>query len=71
MVQFIPGMNSFSFGAWRPVVQSADSPAVKEVTGVPAAVTPDTIWKTYQVMYAFQYMYAYYHILLFWLSDQQ
>lgn len=53
------------------MVQSADSPAVKEVTGVPAAVTPDTIWKTYQVMYAFQYMYAYYHILLFWLSDQQ
>lgn len=42
-------MTSFSFGSWRPVVQSADSAAVKEPNGVPAAVTPSTIWKTYQV----------------------
>ena len=42
-------MTSFSFGSWRPVVQSADAAAVKEPNGVPAAVTPATIWKTYQV----------------------
>jgi hypothetical protein len=48
-VQFIPGMTSFSFGSWRPVVQSASSPAVKETAGVPASVTPDTIYKTYGV----------------------
>eukprot|EP01032_Pedospumella_encystans_P019763 gene19763-22469_t len=48
VIQFIPGMTSFSFGSWRPVVQSADAAAVKEPNGVPAAVTPATIWKTYQ-----------------------
>jgi hypothetical protein len=42
-------MTSFSFGSWRPVVQSASSPAVKETAGVPASVTPDTIYKTYGV----------------------
>ncbi len=47
--QFIPGLTSFSFGSWRPVVQSADSPSVKEAAGVPASITPDTIYKTYQV----------------------
>jgi hypothetical protein len=47
--QFIPGLTSFSFGSWRPVVQAANSPSVKEAAGVPASITPDTIYKTYQV----------------------
>jgi len=50
VIQFIPGLTSFSFCSRRPVVQSATSAAVKEPKGVPAAVTPETIWKTYQVI---------------------
>ena len=44
-------------------MQSADSVAVKEPTGIPAAVTPDTIWKTYQVRFCIELLSMRYLIL--------
>jgi len=51
--QFVPGMTSFSFGSWRPIVhehspQSSDNSAT---ASTPASVTPDIITEIYQFNY--------------------
>mmetsp|Transcript_17814 Transcript_17814/g.29993 ORF Transcript_17814/g.29993 Transcript_17814/m.29993 type:complete len:346 (-) Transcript_17814:652-1689(-) len=48
IIQFIPGLTSFSYGSWRPIVQSASSKTVQEPNGLPQEVTPATIYETYQ-----------------------
>jgi len=46
VVQYVPGLTSFSFGTWKPIVHYAKD--VKEPNGVPKSVTPDTIYELYQ-----------------------